>query len=212
MDKVNTKVIVDQKNQEILDHQQRRIINFLRVKGILKGDATIWQITFDDGESLNIVDLFQEMMNMDENYPLGDVLRKVEQFHDVYEIPIEEVPTIIDVKEGAIRLALLYEEARETQDATRDEDIVEIFDGLGDQLYILAGTVLKYGMQDIIVKGFKAIHDSNMTKLSADGSPIYRKSDGKVMKGPFYQKPTDDLTNILRLPFQKANDARRDND
>ena len=38
------------------------------------------------------------------------------------------------------------------------------------------------------VKVFEEIQRSNMSKLGADGKPIYRE-DGKVMKGPSYFKP-----------------------
>jgi predicted HAD superfamily Cof-like phosphohydrolase len=50
---------------------------------------------------------------------------------------------------------------------------------------------------------FQAIQDSNMSKLGADGKPIYRE-DGKVMKGPHYFKP--DIQGVLQragaLPLQ----------
>lgn len=35
---------------------------------------------------------------------------------------------------------------------------------------------------------FKAVHESNMSKLGENGKPIYRE-DGKVLKGPNYQPP-----------------------
>ena len=38
------------------------------------------------------------------------------------------------------------------------------------------------------------VHESNMSKLGADGKPIYRE-DGKVLKGPGYKPPNlEDLT------------------
>jgi len=43
-------------------------------------------------------------------------------------------------------------------------------------------------MQHIIEEIFEEIQASNMSKLGADGKPIYRE-DGKVMKGPNYFKP-----------------------
>ena len=43
-------------------------------------------------------------------------------------------------------------------------------------------------MSDIIEDVFDEIQKSNMSKLGADGKPIYRE-DGKVMKGPNYFKP-----------------------
>jgi predicted HAD superfamily Cof-like phosphohydrolase len=38
------------------------------------------------------------------------------------------------------------------------------------------------------------VHQSNMTKLGADGQPI-RREDGKVLKGPNYQPPN--LTDLV---------------
>ena len=61
-------------------------------------------------------------------------------------------------------------------------------DALGDMLYILCGTILEHGMQHKIEEVFEEIQRSNMSKLGADGKPIYR-DDGKVLKGPNYFKP-----------------------
>jgi len=43
-------------------------------------------------------------------------------------------------------------------------------------------------MQHKITEVFEEIQRSNMSKLGADGNPIYRE-DGQVMKGPNYFKP-----------------------
>jgi predicted HAD superfamily Cof-like phosphohydrolase len=78
--------------------------------------------------------------------------------------------------------------------ACRDNDLVGIADALGDQLYILVGTILKHGLQDKIVEVFEEIQRSNMSKLGEDGLPILRE-DGKILKGPQYSKP--DIKSIL---------------
>jgi len=57
----------------------------------------------------------------------------------------------------------------------------------------LCGTILEHGMQYKIEEVFNEIQRSNMSKLGANGKPIYRE-DGKVMKGPNYFKP-----NILEI-------------
>jgi predicted HAD superfamily Cof-like phosphohydrolase len=72
--------------------------------------------------------------------------------------------------------------------ACGEGNLPEIADALGDQLYILLGTIIKHGMQDVIADVFREIHDSNMTKLGEDGLPILRE-DGKILKGPNYKKP-----------------------
>lgn len=55
---------------------------------------------------------------------------------------------------------------------------------LADLLYVTLGTAELLGIP--MSKTFAAVHESNMSKLGADGRPIFRK-DGKVLKGPNYQ-------------------------
>ena len=88
----------------------------------------------------------------------------------------------------------MKEENEEYLQAAQDQDLIEIGDALGDMLYILCGTIIAHGFQDKIESIFDEIQRSNMSKLGADGKPIFRK-DGKVMKGPNYFKP--DLKKIL---------------
>jgi len=83
---------------------------------------------------------------------------------------------------------LMDEENREYLEAAQNNDLVEVADALGDMLYILCGTILEHGMQYKIEEVFNEIQRSNMSKLGADGKPIYRE-DGKVLKGPNYFKP-----------------------
>ena len=88
----------------------------------------------------------------------------------------------------------MKEENEEYLEAAKNNDLVEIADALGDMLYILCGTMIEHGLQDKIADVFDEIQQSNMSKLGADGQPIYRE-DGKVLKGPNYFKP--DFTKIL---------------
>ena len=87
-----------------------------------------------------------------------------------------------------LRYNLMKEENEEYIEAAENNDIIEVADALGDMLYILCGTIIEHGMSDIIEDVFDEIQKSNMSKLGADGKPIYRE-DGKVMKGPNYFKP-----------------------
>ena len=95
-----------------------------------------------------------------------------------------------DLDESTIELRyrLMQEENDEYLEAARKKDLVEIADALGDKLYILCGTILAHGLQDKIVEVFNEIQRSNMSKLSADGTPVIRE-DGKILKGPNYFKP-----------------------
>ena len=82
----------------------------------------------------------------------------------------------------------MREENEEYLDACKQGDLVEVADALGDQLYILCGTILKHGLQHKIEEVFDEIQRSNMSKLDINGKPIFRE-DGKILKGENYFKP-----------------------
>ena len=113
----------------------------------------------------------------------------VEQFHDSFGISNNYAPTVELSKEDIqLRFELLKEENNEYLEAAQNGDMVEVADALGDLMYILFGTIMKHGVQHKIVEVFEEIQKSNMSKLDANGQPIYRE-DGKVLKGPNYFKP-----------------------
>ena len=123
-------------------------------------------------------------------------LNAVQAFHKAFKIDCADAPTIDlpdQIKE--LRFRLMEEENQEYLEAAKNNDLVEVADALGDMLYILCGTILSHGMQHKIEEVFDEIQRSNMSKLGADGEPIYRE-DGKVMKGPNYFKP--DIAKILK--------------
>ena len=113
----------------------------------------------------------------------------VHEFHSAFGLGIENSPTAkLDIKKNLLRYELMREENEEYLEAANNNDLVEVADALGDMLYILCGTIIEHGMQDKIEEVFNEIQRSNMSKLGADGKPIYRE-DGKVLKGPNYFKP-----------------------
>ena len=122
-------------------------------------------------------------------------LNAVKEFHDAFGIPNADHP-FVAINEGTVRLRhrLMAEENDEYLEAALAQNTVEIADALGDQLYILCGTLLAHGMGEVIDQVFAAIQASNMSKLGADGRPIYRE-DGKVLKGPGYFRP--DIASVL---------------
>ena len=122
-------------------------------------------------------------------------IEAVTKFHKSYGLGIEHTPKANLPKNiSELRFNLMKEENEEYLQAAQDQDLIEIGDALGDMLYILCGTIIAHGFQDKIESIFDEIQRSNMSKLGADGKPIFRK-DGKVMKGPNYFKP--DLKKIL---------------
>ena len=119
----------------------------------------------------------------------------VAQFHKAFKLNAQQIPTVnIPEDRKKLRFELMREENEEYLEAALANDKVEVADALGDMLYILCGTIIEHGMQDVIEEVFDEIQNSNMSKLGADGNPIYRE-DGKVLKGPHYFKPN--FTKIL---------------
>lgn len=126
---------------------------------------------------------------------LQDTINMVRKFHDSFGITNLNDPTAQPSLDTIkLRFELMKEENEEYFEAAQNNDLVEVADALGDMLYILCGTMLSHGMQDKIEEVFTEIQRSNMSKLGADGKPIYRE-DGKVLKGENYFKP--DIAAIL---------------
>ena len=116
-------------------------------------------------------------------------INSVKEFHEVFLIGnSEEMKGTISEKDFTLRHTLMKEENGEYLEACKKGDLVEIADALGDQLYILFGTILKHGLQHKIEEVFDEIHRSNMSKLDEKGMPIFRE-DGKILKSTLYFKP-----------------------
>ena len=113
----------------------------------------------------------------------------VTEFHRVFGLNMKNTPTAnLGTENNLLRYKLMREENEEYLEAANNDDLIEVADALGDMLYILCGTIIEHGMQHKIDEVFDEIQRSNMSKLGADGNPIYRE-DGKVLKGPNYFAP-----------------------
>jgi predicted HAD superfamily Cof-like phosphohydrolase len=126
---------------------------------------------------------------------MKDKITAVQAFHTAFGLGYSQTPlATLGVDKNNLRFRLMDEENKEYLEAAMAGDLVEVADALGDMLYILCGTIIEHGLQDKIEAVFAEIQRSNMSKLGADGQPIYRE-DGKVMKGPNYSPP--DLARVL---------------
>lgn len=116
-------------------------------------------------------------------------LKSVKIFHEAFGIKISNKPTL-ELSKDILKLrhSLMVEENNEYLKAVEERNLIEVADALGDMLYILCGTILTHGFQNLIEDIFDEIQSSNMSKLGDGGKPIYR-NDGKVLKGPNYKKP-----------------------
>ena len=96
-------------------------------------------------------------------------------------------------KINSLRISLIEEELDELKEAMKEKNLKEVADALTDILYVTYGAGHAFGID--LDKCFDEVQNSNMSKLGADGKPIYNES-GKVMKGPNYFKP--DLNKFIK--------------
>jgi predicted HAD superfamily Cof-like phosphohydrolase len=127
---------------------------------------------------------------------MKEQLKCVETFHKAFGQENGTYPRPLDEHGFNLRHSLMKEENDEYLEACYKNSLIEIADALGDQLYILCGTILKHGMQHVIEDVFNEIQASNMSKLGDDGKPVLRE-DGKILKGPGYFRP--DLSKFIEV-------------
>lgn len=84
---------------------------------------------------------------------------------------------------------LLIEESKETIEAAKREDLVEVVDGLLDTIYVSLHWLVALGLnsQQINIL-MDEVHASNMTKADDDGQALVRE-DGKILKGANFIPP-----------------------
>ena len=125
-------------------------------------------------------------------------IEQVKEFQKAFGQVVNTEPTLVNRDLSFLRYDLMAEENEEYLEAVYNDDIVEVADALGDQLYVLLGTILSHGMQHIIEDVLTEIHRSNMSKLDEEGHPIINGANGvidntraigKVLKSKNYSEP-----------------------
>jgi hypothetical protein len=115
--------------------------------------------------------------------------------------PDPKSPIIPSSKEIELELRLVDEEYKELVTEVRDIErwsahpkivIQNVAKEIADLLVVSYGMGAAFGLGMDAV--FAEVYKSNMTKLGADGKPVYR-DDGKILKGPNYRPP--DLESVL---------------
>ena len=107
---------------------------------------------------------------------------KVRDFHTAFNMKVADEPNL-ETHDAALRIKLITEEYNEVVEAIENGNLVDIAKELSDLLYVVYGTAVSFGIDIDTV--FDEVHRSNMSKLGADGRPVYR-DDGKVLKGENY--------------------------
>jgi len=111
---------------------------------------------------------------------------KVKAFMLAFGQACPDRPAFPDEATMNLRLKLIAEEVAEFAESVQNEDLVNAAKELSDILYVVYGAGIAMGLD--LDEVFAHVHDSNMSKLGADGKPVYRE-DGKVIKGPHYYSP-----------------------
>ena len=111
---------------------------------------------------------------------------KVGIFMKTFGQEVKDNPSFSTDKINNLRIDLIKEELEELTEAMKNKDLLEVADALTDILYVAYGAGHAFGID--LDKCFDEVQNSNMSKLDANGKPIYNES-GKVMKGPNYYKP-----------------------
>lgn len=141
-----------------------------------------------------------------------DALNQVAEFHQTFNHPIQEAPSIPSEARCNLRVSLLAEELKELEAAIKDKNMVEVADALCDLQYVLAGAILEFGLGESFTELFDEVHRSNMSKAcktkeeaeetikffkekqnvdsyfkeSDNCYLVYRKSDNKTLKSINY--------------------------
>ena len=110
----------------------------------------------------------------------------VKKFMETFGQEVKSKPAFPSEKISKLRYDLIKEELDEFQEALNDKSLKEGADSLTDILYVTYGAGHAFGID--LDKCFDEVQRSNMSKLGADGKPIYNEH-GKVMKGPNYFQP-----------------------
>lgn len=127
-------------------------------------------------------------------------LSQVAEFHQTFKHPILADATIPTKERCQLRIDLIAEELKELQEAVDDGNMVEIADALCDLQYVLAGSVLEFGLANQFKTLFDEVHRSNMSKAcktieEAEETIQFYKTNNNV---DAYYKEIDSLFLVYR--------------
>lgn len=123
---------------------------------------------------------------------MKEQINKVKEFYTAFGQEFKTEPTNLEYERAKLRYRLIEEEVIELTDGIFKHDLNNAAKELCDCFYILLGTALELGIADKLEAFFDLVHESNMSKLGADGKPIFR-ADGKIIKSENYKPAKIDI-------------------
>jgi predicted HAD superfamily Cof-like phosphohydrolase len=156
---------------------------------------------------------------------IEDFDKQIAEFNKLYGLPAPAVPGIPFVntpeatakKQLVNRLAnfkdILREELDEVDEIIQRIDagdppleiLTALADWLGDVQVYCASELAKFGIPNSMV--LSIIMASNMSKLGANGKPIYDER-GKVVKGPNYWRPEPMLARFIAATIRQEGEKK----
>lgn len=112
----------------------------------------------------------------------------VHEFHKKFDITVNTTPTVISIEEAILARALIFEEAIEVDQALESQDLAGIAKECADLIYVTVGLCVRLGID--LTPVWKAVHETNMTKVAAG-----KKKIAKVKKPDGWKPP--DIQAIL---------------
>lgn len=126
----------------------------------------------------------------DKKFKEPEALNDVGKFHELFDLPVLEKPTIPDDKRCNLRVALLEEELSELKEAIENNDLVGVADALCDLQYVLSGAVLEFGMGSKFKSLFDEVQRSNMSKAC-------KTYEDAVLTRDYYWEHKNTLSHIV---------------
>ena len=121
------------------------------------------------------------------------LLQQAVEFRNAFQVKNSTTPA-----SRTMQRRLIVEEFKEFLDAENQlimgltVNAADCLKELADLVYVCYQYAANLGWD--LDEALDRVHKSNMSKLDANGNPIYRE-DGKVLKGPNYQPPN--LTDLV---------------
>jgi len=110
---------------------------------------------------------------------MHEAQRMGREFHEAFDLHIEECPRVPDDGTQILRARLIQEESDELREALRLRSLPHIAKELADLLYVVYGTAVAYGIDMEPV--FREVQRSNMSKVGG-----HKRDDGKWIKPSTY--------------------------
>lgn len=167
--------------------------SFVNTTELLQHIRLVQKACKHDPNSYTDLNIYRSLIGFITEIALSHPQLLVKEFHERFSHAVGDKPDVSSAEIRELRITLMDEEyLNEYKPASDFLDMQGMFDGLLDLAWVTYGSGISFGFP--MMAGMVEIYKSNMSKLGADGEPIYRE-DGKILKGPNFFKP--DLKTIL---------------